>query len=856
MNSRRVISRGLVLFIAGALLAVTGSSANDALTPELRQRVERLKVEAATQTDDRQLLLERLETLWAWTNAASLAGTVIPVDLPYFVAGTRNLLLGLDDTRATTAQISEAIARFTRELQIKEEMPDAIGSLKLSDSGPFVVGQTVTLSQTYSVGTMPMKPGGGVMVPQIRTRQLQTDDPAGEGYVTIACSNPDARFELVEPWANWRTFLTYPTACFRLQGTTLTRGDEITITFGDRSRGGPGLRLSEYSKDCLYLPVYVDLEGRGDMLSPEWPYYQLVGRPETAFVNAIAPSIVAPGERFGLAVRSEDRSKNPVSGLTPAYEISLDGGQVATVAPAKKPVTVVGNLTVDRPGVYRFQIRSADGEIVGTSNPVWAVEDPSYRIYWGDTHGHSRMADGQGSPEGYFKFGRDVARLDFLTLSEHDLWMDDSEWQLLRRLTERYLDPGNFTTFLGYEWTVQNTFGGHHNVYFRDPQNRRRVPHQSVKNLQELYAGLRRVHSPEDVLIIPHAHQAADWSQTDGDMERLTELTSGHGTFEWFSNKYLANGFVVGFIGSSDNHLQHPGYTPGTNRQLGGLAAVLAPANTPQALFDALRGRSCYATTGERIVVDVAYDGARMGEMVPEDGRRTVRCQVMGTAPIEAIDLVKNGDLIYSKGYLEPELASHVRVMVTVASPSDVFEGHFSPRGPRPWKGTIEVRGARLIGFEKPWFFNPATYLVERDEAEPNILRFDTNTRGRGKGLMLELDGVTESTELVLRLDTVREVPTPGGFGERPVEQIPESVVTVRVGELVSGPIVHEIPVVRHVDTLTAQLVPGDAALDQQFEYQDLSEAKPGDYYYVRVTQVDGAMAWSSPVWFGRPAAR
>jgi hypothetical protein len=377
-----------------------------------------------------------------------------------------------------------------------------------------------------------------------------------------------------------------------------------------------------------------------------------------------------------------------------------------------------------------------------------------------------------------------------------------------------------------------------------------------VKNLEELYAGLRRIHRPEDVLIIPHAHMAADWNRTDGDMERLTELTSGHGTFEWFSNKFLANGFFVGFVGSSDNHSQHPGYTPGTNRQLGGLAAVLAPENRPQQLFDALRSRSCYATTGERIILDAAFNGGRMGERLPDSERRSVRCRVMGTAPIETVDLVKNGAIIYSKSYFEPEVSPNARVMVRVASSSEVFHGHHNPRGPRPWQARIEVRGGRLIGFTRPWFFNPETFVVERDAEDPNALILSTNTRGRAKGLLLELDDVTESTEVVVSLDQVREAASPGGYGERPPERIPPSVATFRVGDLVGGPAIHEIPVVRHVDTVSARLLPGDAALDQRFEYVDLAEPAAGDYYYVRVTQVDGAMAWSSPVWFGEPTAQ
>ena len=42
------------------------------------------------------------------------------------------------------------------------------------------------------------------------------------------------------------------------------------------------------------------------------------------------------------------------------------------------------------------------------------------------------------------------------------------------------------------------------------------------------------------------------------------------------------------------------------------------------------------------------------------------------------------------------------------------------------------------------------------------------------------------------------------------------------------------------------------AGLDRDFTFTDLGEARDGDYYYVRVTQLDGTQAWSSPFWVGR----
>ena len=102
-----------------------------------------------------------------------------------------------------------------------------------------------------------------------------------------------------------------------------------------------------------------------------------------------------------------------------------------------------------------------------------------------------------------------------------------------------------------------------------DTPGRLRVPNQKAPLLDELYEGLARGNDADDVLVVPHAHQPGDWTNSDGALERLVEIQSGHGTFDWFGNKYLENGFRVGFVGASDNHVGHPGYSGMTNRQMG-----------------------------------------------------------------------------------------------------------------------------------------------------------------------------------------------------------------------------------------------------------------------------------------------
>jgi hypothetical protein len=48
---------------------------------------------------------------------------------------------------------------------------------------------------------------------------------------------------------------------------------------------------------------------------------------------------------------------------------------------------------------------------------------------------------------------------------------------------------------------------------------------------------------------------------------------------------------------------------------------------------------------------------------------------------------------------------------------------------------------------------------------------------------------------------------------------------------------------------LECELVSDETPLDYTLEYEDREPAKSGDYYYIRVEQLDTNLAWSSPVW-------
>jgi hypothetical protein len=874
----------------GACHRVEGEPARDPLSAELRAEVEALVQAVAGEPTTAATAPSRSQTLWRWANAFALAGGVVPTDLP---AHTRQMTLVAYERRSAPENLQRQLDLYVRELALKEDTPEALGSLRFASDEPLVAESFVTLEQIYTVGAQALEPGATFLLGRQAMPdqgQLQNDDPAANHYVSIRTSAPGAQWESLRrplPYTNRRD------VAFRLVAGRIAPGETVTLVFGDRSRGSSGFQIQTFASDQLLLPVYVDLTGDGLFLSPRWPALTVVGRPEVRSVRVLGPSVVAPGERFDLVVRSEDRWFNRASGPIPAYTVLLDGKPWRELRASSDALQVIEGARVEKPGVHRFTVRTADGAIAGTSNPVWAIDDPQRRLYWGETHGHCGFGEGQGSAESFYRFGRDDARLDFQTLTEHDALMDDWEWQQVNELTRRFSEDGRFVPFAGYEWSAQRTEGGHHNVIFREPGHSR-VPLQTHPVLPLLYGGLRVENAFEDVLIIPHAHNAGDWTQNDPQLERLVEVASLHGTFEWFGNLYLKSGFEVGFVGASDDHRSSPGLPLALPRpfptQNSGIAGVWAEEKTRDAIFDAMRSLSAYATTGERIVLDASLNGYAMGTRQPDAETRRIECRVAGTSPIDRIEVVRNGEVVYSRSYLASPLAPRAVLQVGFESSSEVYfpPNRDNPRPQRIWEGTLAVEGARIVALSTPGFENHYTESARIDDGDPDRVHFRTQTRGRMDTLLLTLDGAGPHTVLRFHVEPHAEERAKAGNVRAPVT-IPAADFELRLDRLVDGRVALDLEVGEHTDRVSVQVIDPEAALDRELEFVDLvtdgavagvapqrgaaggalaardtprgvDESKrggggapepPGDYYYLRVSQLDGGLAFSSPFWVG-----
>ena len=834
-------------FLLGALLA-TGVAAQraDYLEADLRARVEKLKADVAERPTDANTVRHRTDVLWDWLNAFSMTGGYLPVNLT---------TVARRPAPSSEAGLA-AIDAYVRELTVLDERPEALGRLS-ADTGPFEARSRATFTQTWEVGTQEVAAGGGIAVPRhfIANYGAFQTDPSDDNLVSIATSNASARFVADEtPIAGMHGGFrgAAPVLFFRLAEGRLGPGDTVTVTYGDRSGGGRGLLMPTFSSDRMPFPLYVAFEEGGHLFSLPIQHIRVTGT-ELAGVHGFAPSVVRPGASFDLAVRAEDRFYNRAKGPYPVWHVHANGERIGELAAGEDPIVVLGDVRFDEPGVYRISIASADGSIAGVANPILVSPDAS-PVYWGDTHGHSGFAEGIGTPDRFMTWAKDDARLDFVTHSEHDIWTDDFEWETLKRNVATYSEEGRFIAYLGYEWSTRNLFGGHHNVLFRTPQDRLRVPTQFFPTLSDLYAGLRNHHDPADVVVIPHAHQSGNYRLGDPKLQPLIEIMSQHGTFEWFGQAYLRHGHQVGFTAASDNHLSQPGYTAprgGGLAQRGGLGGVLAEELSRDALFDSLKAARAYATTGDRIILQATVNDGVMGQRVPFAAERHIAGRVIGTGPIDTVTVVRNGEDLWQMDYAtanqDGRLQQEETFHLTFASPSVPMHRGDNPRGWRPWRGTLEVTGAQLEAATPTDFFNPDMQRIETDAT--GVVHFATLTRGDTSSLRLTLNGIERNARVRLVLEAGSE--TGGGPPiYRPHATVPASTVELPLSELRDGTVQRTLPFDIYEDTVTLRRLVTDGPDDVRFELDDTGTIQ-GDYYYVRVKQVNDASAWSSPVWVG-----
>jgi hypothetical protein len=711
---------------------------------------------------------------------------------------------------------------------------DWLGTATITPDTPVVAGSTGTWTIDYTVGRSALDDGGRL---RIATRTVtdhampQFNRPDAQDYVSVSSTGTATLtpvFEVagVRPWSKALTI--------RVSDGQLAEGDQIRVILGDPAYGSPGMRAQTYPERDFTLKVLVDPFGTGIYEHVADVGYEIIGGAATQLV-VTAPSDVVAGQDSWLHIRALDLWGNP----DPVYAGTV---QFETPAPFGLPEYV--QFTGSEGGVQRFEgvryfgespivVTVTDGirSISGESNPIRLHADPpEHRVFWGDLHGQTRETVGTGSIEDYFLYGRDVAALDACAHSGNDFQITAEVYQELRDNSERFHEPGHFVTFHGYEWSGNTRAGGDHNVYYLDDGPLRRSSHTEVDDksdvdtdcypIDRLYAANS---DRDDVLITPHiGGRRADLAYHDPALEPAIEIASQWGRFEWFAREALERGMKVGFIGGSDDHSGRPGWSAPTlahHGVRGGLTAYLAPELTREGIWDALRSRRVYGTSGPRILLDVTVNGQPMGSELTVDRAPRINMTVNGTAPLDTIELRRGLETIHTESVL-PE-----------PGPDEPWRVRLAWRGARnrdrsralDWSGGVQISGGMILAAENHATDSPLDGVFFQDSER---VLWKSHTCGDWDGVILDIDGDAD-TSVRFRTPTMSfsfRLADLAGGGIRRDGQLLEQQVTVR------------------------RLARRDGPRTVRFDMEDTTSGEGLHPYWIWVTQADGEMAWSSPI--------
>jgi hypothetical protein len=549
-------------------------------------------------------------------------------------------------------------------------------------SAPAASRQTVDF--VFEAGPSGLLPGGGFQVELARGGRgpasnpfwdkHQVDDPQGPGYVTAHC---EGAASVAVSFGNKRDV-----GVEVLEGLVLA-GERVALRFrGEVPQIAVPLLLHARSR--------VSGGEEWEALPPERSATFTVTPEEPQLARVVVPADVGAGEEFEIAVVITDRflnradyrgtvrfqSTDPAAHLPGAYRFTGSDRGVRRF-PAR----------LATPGFHEITIREWSGLQVVPGNPVRVTPGPpTWRHWFGDTHFHTgtgvenmgfvgHHGDHNGNytrQEDAYAFVRDVMQLDFASASEHDSLAEEREpsmteagWLRSQDVATSFNRPGRFTTFYAYEWTsyIPAPGGGQRIVLYDAPGRALyRWSDAGSGSPPGLWARLREQGAP--ALTVPHVQFSRPdnhvWDHHDPGFERIGEIYSKWNSqggndaqsFEagasrvWTYQHAWARGYRLGVVGASDSHLGQPGLdnlTAWTGHH-GGLAVVISESNTRASLWEALRARRTYATTGPRIWLGFLIEGAPMGSEIRHDpsgpGPRGV-VLVRGTAPLDRVEVVK-----------------------------------------------------------------------------------------------------------------------------------------------------------------------------------------------------------------------
>ena len=428
--------------------------------------------------------------------------------------------------------------------------------------------------------------------------------------------------------------------------------------------------------------LYIDTKGKGDFKDPELFALDVRGN-ALKYLRVIAPSLVVRNKRFDVIVRFEDTYGNLTSNAPEGTLIDLSYDQLRENLNWKLFVPETGfialpNLYFNEAGLYRLHLKNLKSHEDFISSPIKCLSESPLNLYWGLLHGESDRVDTTDGIDSYLRNMRDDRALQFSATSCFDAEEETSNdlWKSMSQQLPEFNEDDRFVALLGFQWVGDpKTEGMRQFLYLKDAKPLLRKKDSKHNSLSKIY----KTHNPKELIAIPCLTMGKptvyDFEDFNPEYERVVEIYNAWGSSECSAKdgnlcpikgsgkgsiaesaegsilKALNSGCRFGFVagGNDDRGPYGDLFETDQVQYPAGLTAIFAKEHTRVSIFEALASRCCYATTGEKIIMDLTIAGYHMGSEVDTKTRpgleynRHIVGFAIGTKPFTEAVLIRNG---------------------------------------------------------------------------------------------------------------------------------------------------------------------------------------------------------------------
>lgn len=430
--------------------------------------------------------------------------------------------------------------------------------------------------------------------------------------------------------------------------------------------------------------LFIDPKGKGDYKESETFFLDVRGN-HLNTLKIIAPSLVSRNKRFDVIVRFEDIYGNLTSNAPEGTLIDLSYEHLRENLSWKLFVPETGfialpNLYFNEPGIYKIQLRNLKTKEHFLSPPIKCLPDGALSLYWGMLHGESVKIDSSENIEAFLRHMRDDRALQFFATSSFDSEEETSNeiWKDVSTQVAEFNEDDRFVALLGFQWLGEPKEEGLRQfIYSKDMKPILRRKDTKSNSLKKIY----KTSNPKEMIAIPSFSMGKttcyDFNDFNAEFERVVEIYNAWGSSECTGKegntrpieggkngiqqseegsvqKALNQGCRFGFIagGLDDRGPYQNLFDADQTQYTPGLTAILAKEHNRTSIIEALQARSCYATTGERIIIGLHIAGFSMGSELDTKNRpglefnRHITGYCIGTQPIVKAEVIRNGKVL------------------------------------------------------------------------------------------------------------------------------------------------------------------------------------------------------------------